>query len=70
MDYIESGFLRSEQMQPWIWFRYIDDIFFIWTASKKELDEFLNRLNSFHANLRFTHKGSRESLNFLDAIVK
>ena len=42
----------------------------ICTASEKELDEFLNRLNSFQANLRFTHERSRESLNFLDVIVK
>ena len=68
--YIEREFLKSEQIQPWTWFRYIDDIFFIWIASEKELDEFLNRLNSFHPTLRFTHERSRESLNFLDVIVK
>ena len=28
MDYIEREFLKNEQIQPWIWFRYIDDIFF------------------------------------------
>ena len=70
MDYIEREFLKSEKIQPWIWFRYIDDIFFIWTTSEKELDKFLNHLNSFHPNLRFTHERSRESLNFLDVIVK
>ena len=70
MDYIEREFLKNEEIQPWIWFRYIDDIFFIWTASEKEFDEFLNRLNSFHPNLRFTHERSRESLNFLDVVVK
>ena len=70
MDYIEREFLKSEQIQTWIWFRHIDDIFFIWTASEKKLDEFLNRLNSFHPSLRFTHERSRESLNFLDVIVK
>ena len=66
----EREFLKSEQIQPWIWFRHIDDIFFIWAASEKKLDEFLNRLNSFHPNLRFTHERSTESLNFLDVIVK
>ena len=70
MDYIEREFLKSEQIQPWIWFRYIDDIVFIGKASEKGVDEFLNRLNSFHPNLRFTHERSRESLNFLDVIVK
>ena len=69
-DYNEREFLRSEQIQPWIWFRYIDEIFFIWTASEKEFDEFLNRLNSFHPSLRFTHERSSESLNFLDVTVK
>ena len=42
----------------------------MWTASGKELDEFLNRLNSFHPNLKFTDERSRESLNFLDVIIK
>ena len=70
MDYIEREFLKSEQIQPWIWFRYTDDIFFIWTASEKELDEFLKCLNSFHPNLRFTYERYRESLNFFNVIVK
>ena len=44
--------------------------FFIWTASENELDESLNRLNSFHPNIRFIRERSREILNFLDVIVK
>ena len=69
MDYIEREFLKNEQIQHWIWFRHID-IFFIWTASEKEFDEFLDRLNSFHPNLRSTHERFRDSLNFHDVIVK
>ena len=34
MDYMENQFFKNEQIQPWIWFRYMD-IFFIWTASEK-----------------------------------
>ena len=56
MDYMENQFLKNEQIQPWIWFRYIDDIFFIWTASEKELDDFLEQLNHFYPNLNFTHE--------------
>ena len=70
MDYMENQFLKNEQIQPWIWFRYIDDIFFIWTASEKELDDFLERLNNFHPNLKFTHERSREEINFLDVTVR
>ena len=29
MDYMENQLLKNEKIQPWIWFRYIDDIFFI-----------------------------------------
>ena len=53
MDYMENPFLKNEQIQPWIWFRYIDDIFFIWTASEKKLDDFMKQLNNFHPNLKF-----------------
>ena len=30
----------------------------------------MERLNSFHPNLKYTHEWSRESLNFLDVTVK
>ena len=43
---ISGTVLKTEQIQPWIWFRCIDDAFFIWTASEKELDYFLKRLNN------------------------
>ena len=70
MDYMENQFLKNEQIQPWIWFRYNDDIFFIWTASGKELDDFLERLNNFHPHLKFTHERSREQINFLDVTAR
>ena len=31
MDDVESKFLETKSLQPLIWFRYIDDVFFIWT---------------------------------------
>ena len=58
MDYMENQFPKDEQIQPWIWFRYTD-IFFIWTTTEKGLDDFLERLNNFHPNLKFTHERSR-----------
>ena len=64
MDYMENQFHKNEQIQLWIWFKYIDDIFFIWTASEKELDAFLEWLNNFHPNLKFTNERSREEINF------
>ena len=70
MGYMQNQFLKNEQIQPWSWFRYINDIFFIWTASEKEIDNFLKRLNNFHPNLKFTHEGSEEEINFLHVTVR
>ena len=69
IDYTEKK-TKKEQVQPWIWCRYIDYIFFIQTASGEELGEFLSRLYIFHFNLKFTHSNSRETLNFPYVIIK
>ena len=29
MDEVETEFLKSQELQPFLWLRYIDDIFFI-----------------------------------------
>ena len=39
-------------------------------ASEEELDDFLERLNNFHPNLKFTHEHFREEINFLDVTVR
>ena len=70
MDKFETDFLSEQPIQPWIWLRYIDDIFFIWTGSNNELDSFLERLNQFHPSIKFTSERSRETINFLDVNVK
>ena len=31
IDQVKSEFLKTQQHQPLVWFRYIDNIFFIWT---------------------------------------
>ena len=44
----------------------IDDIFFIWTHGKEQLNLFLKDLNEFHPNLKFPYETSRNSVDFLD----
>ena len=69
MNEVETEFLKSQELQPFLWLRYIDDIFFIWTHGTQELDSFLNELNKFHPNLSFTYETSEERVNFLDLNV-
>ena len=45
MDKVEREFLNAEDIKPWVWLRYIDDIYFIWTESGNMLDGFLLRLS-------------------------
>ena len=33
MDYVETEFLKTQAIKPWLWKRFID-IFFIWTDSE------------------------------------
>ena len=64
LDEVETEFLKSQELQPFLWLRYIDDIFLIWTHGTQELDFFLNELNKFHP-----YETSEERVNFLDLNV-
>ena len=68
MDEVETEFLKSQELQPFLWLRYIDDIF-MWTHREEKLTQFLNGLNNFHSNLKFTYETSSCTVNFLDLNV-
>ena len=70
MDDLETKFLQSQSLQPLVWFRYIDDIFFIWTHGNDKLEKFLDDLNTFDNNIKFTRESSKDNVIFLDLIVK
>ena len=64
MDEVETEFLKSQELQPFLWLRYIDDMFFIWTHGEEKLTQFFNELNKFHSNLKFTHETYSCTVNF------
>ena len=37
MDGVEIEFLKTQERTPPVWFRYMDDVFFIWTQFKEHL---------------------------------
>ena len=45
MDRLERKLLSQAQVKLYIWSRYIDDVFMVWTGSELELVEFLNYIN-------------------------
>ena len=61
MDDLETKFLQSQSLQPLVWFRYIDNIFFILIHGNDKLEKFLGDLNSFDNNIKFTHESSKDN---------
>ena len=51
MDEAGQKFLEKQSKKSLIWFRYIDDIFFIWTHGEQKLESFLKDFKSFTPNL-------------------
>ena len=52
MDKLESGLLKSQDLTPFLWCRYVDDVVFIWTHGEEKLALFLNDLNNYHPNIK------------------
>ena len=69
MDDVERKFLETQSLQPLIWFRYIDDEFFIWTHGEEKLLLFLTDLNNYNPHIEFTYEFNKEHISFLDLKV-
>lgn len=68
-DRLERRLLSQAQVKPYIWLRYIDDVFMVWTGTELELVEFLNYINEAHDTIKFTWDWSIERINYLDVQV-
>ena len=65
----EKNFLSSCRFCPWVWFRFLDDIFWIWLHGPQELESILGKLNSYHETIKFTWENSKEKIFYLDVMV-
>ena len=70
MDEVETEFLKIQERTPLLWFTYIDDIFFIWTYGREHPKTFLQELNNFNPDLKFTYESNEKEILFLDLKVK
>ena len=67
---LEERILKDIELKPRIWWRYIDDIFFIWEHGEDSLKQFIETLNACHPTIKFTAEWSKEEINFLDVNVR
>ena len=72
MGFLEKDILEKSPYKPLVWYRYIDDVFFIWTHGRDKLDAFLKLANE-NANGMVFEVGrdsvSENSVPFLDVRV-
>lgn len=79
MDRLENNIISSFQndtgLAPLVWYRYIDDIFFIWTSGEESLDNFIEHAQKYSENqnmkstIKFEVNKSTAAVNFLDVTV-
>ena len=48
---IKEKMLDTFEKKPLIWWRYIDDIFFIWEHDEESLEIFIGQINMFHPTI-------------------
>ena len=69
MEALLEKILSKLKKKTSIWWRYTDDIFFIWKHDKESFKEFINEINSFHPTIEFIADWSKEKVNFLDVVT-
>ena len=68
IDFVYTHRLYSKVMA---WFRFIDDIFFIFTGTLDELKQFFHDMNNTkHRTIQFTMEYSNDKINFLDTTIQ
>ena len=70
MGEFERLFVYLFGKQPLVWYRFIDDVFIVWTHGLEALHEFVEYLNSRVETIKFTMEHSETEVSFLDTKVK
>ena len=66
MSDLEKQILEDCKFKPYVWWRHIDCIFFLWKHGEEKLMEFIKELNAKYPTIKFTAEWSSKSINFLD----
>ena len=66
MRTFEEKYIYTYPIQPILWKRFIDDIFFIWPHG---IESLLNHLKTGHSTIKFTKEISPTEILFLDLII-
>ena len=68
MSTLEERMLSEYHLDPFVWWRFLDDVFLIWFHAETLL-EFLNFVNGSHPYNKYTWEWSTEKLSYLDVMI-
>ena len=64
MAELEEKIIKISEYKVYLWWRYFDDIFFLWEHSTDKLNSFIDIINKVHPKIKFTAEWSKISINF------
>ena len=70
MDKFKTKDFANYPLKPFIWKRFVDDIFMVWTHGIDQLNKFVDYINDIHPTIKYTDEYSQSEVNFLDTTVK
>ena len=54
MAELEEEIIKESEYKPYLWWRYIDDIYFLWEHGENKLKSFIDDINKAHPTIKFT----------------
>lgn len=66
MSKLEESLFSCQPLLNQMWWRYIDDVFAIWSHGEATLN---GDLNATHTTIKFSANWSNDSVSFLDTLV-
>ena len=65
----ESELLEKCEIKPFMYARFVDDIFGIWTGSEETLKSFAAAANQIHPRIQIEMTSSSSQIMFLDVTI-
>ena len=65
----ESQLFKEADKTPLVYFRYVDDIWGVWTFGEQDLHQFHEKANAIHPRIQVDLRFSTEEIEFLDMVT-
>lgn len=65
----EEGALDSHPIKPLHYYRFLDDIWGVWSGTVAQFEDFTKHLNTFHSSIRIKYTLHHREVNFLDTVT-